>query len=65
MVELNEEKIVVKKVEGGSIINHPPLFSENGRLVKKIYNKQYLLMIYLLTYIKIKLVIISGWYLTT
>lgn len=36
MVEYNEEKIVVKKVEGGSIISHPPLFSENGRLVKNI-----------------------------
>jgi len=29
-----EDNIVVKKVEGGSIINHSPLFSENGRLVK-------------------------------
>lgn len=30
-----EDNIVVKKVEGGCIISHPPLFSENGRLVKK------------------------------
>lgn len=33
MVELNKDNIVIKKVEGGSIINHPPLFSETGRLV--------------------------------
>jgi len=34
MGELNKDNIVMKKVEGGSIICHPPLFSENGRLVK-------------------------------
>ncbi|KAL4142352.1 hypothetical protein QTP88_004830 [Uroleucon formosanum] len=28
-----EDNIVVKKVEGGSIISHPPLFSENGRFI--------------------------------
>lgn len=37
MVELHEDNIVVKKVEGGSIIGHAPLFSENGRLVIKKY----------------------------
>lgn len=31
MVEFNKDNIIVKKVEGGSIINHPPLFSENGK----------------------------------
>lgn len=32
MVELNQNNnIVMKKVEGGSIISHPPLFSETGR----------------------------------
>lgn len=34
MVELNKDNIALKKVEGGSIISHAPLFSENGRLVK-------------------------------
>jgi len=36
MVGLNEDNIIMKKVEGGSIISHPPLFSENGRLVNII-----------------------------
>lgn len=33
MVELNEDNVVVQKIEGGSIISHAPLFSEDGRLV--------------------------------
>lgn len=28
-----EDNVVVKKIEGGSITRHPPLFSTNGRLV--------------------------------
>lgn len=44
MVELNEDNIVVKKVEGGSIISHAPLFSENGRLVIIKYKTNYLIL---------------------
>lgn len=31
MVELTTIDVEVKKVEGGSILNHPPLFSSDGR----------------------------------
>jgi hypothetical protein len=33
MVKLDEDNVVIKKIEGGSIISHAPLFSEDGRLV--------------------------------
>lgn len=32
-----EDNIVVKKIEGGSIVRHPPLFSKSGRLVNSSY----------------------------
>ncbi|XP_050438746.1 WD repeat-containing protein 75 [Adelges cooleyi] len=33
MVELKNDEVTLKKIEGGSIISHPPLFSEDGRFL--------------------------------
>lgn len=31
-----DDNVIVKKIEGGNITTHPPLFSINGRLVNTI-----------------------------